>query len=189
MITDFWPTLTEKAASINMSDFINQVLPPGSKIAQYDRSKQSSQQPSDVPHAFIEAMSVREEVFVKEQKVPLENELDDDDQRSFHWIAYASVGAPKSPEPKPVDAPITEDITDAERRKSTGSKLAIGTIRIVPWPHPEPGLHHDIETGDNTKGRETSKMYDGKEAYVKLGRLAVLKQFRGECSSVHYGYV
>jgi predicted GNAT family N-acyltransferase len=31
-------------------------------------------------------MEVREQVFVKEQNIPLENEFDADDARSCHWV-------------------------------------------------------------------------------------------------------
>lgn len=71
------------------------LLPPlGLSIAGYDRERSPSQQPASVPQLFLDAMRVREEVFVHEQGVPLENELDSDDARSWHWVVYA--GAPRS---------------------------------------------------------------------------------------------
>ncbi|KAF8439530.1 acyl-CoA N-acyltransferase [Terfezia claveryi] len=80
--------------------------------------------------AFQDAMTVREEVFVMEQGVPLENELDEDDYRSFHWVVYASVAS------------------------------ALGTIRLVPPPHaphtqvtPTPHHHPDSPPpGANEEG-------------------------------------
>jgi hypothetical protein len=44
------------------------------------------QQPG-IPKTFLDAMEVREQVFVDEQKVPLENEFDADDHRSCHWVS------------------------------------------------------------------------------------------------------
>lgn len=51
----------------------------------YDRKRPSSEQLESIPKTFIDAMEVREEVFVKEQKVPLDNEFDSDDYRACHW--------------------------------------------------------------------------------------------------------
>ncbi|KAL7266775.1 hypothetical protein RUND412_010659 [Rhizina undulata] len=61
---------------------------------------------------FKDAMIVRTEVFVHEQSVPAENELDSDDSRSFHLVAYA-----------------TSEIDGKEET------IPVGTIRIVPAPH------------------------------------------------------
>jgi hypothetical protein len=57
-----------------------------SNLSEYDRKKRPSQQPSSIPKIFIEAMEVREQVFVIEQGVPLENEFDSDDARACHWV-------------------------------------------------------------------------------------------------------
>lgn len=61
------------------------------------------------PQTFLDAMLVREAVFVDEQKVALENEFDEEDPRCWHWVLYAP-GESES-EPKPA-----------------------GTIRLVPFP-------------------------------------------------------
>lgn len=58
---------------------------------------------------FKDAMVVRTEVFVHEQGVPIENERDDDDERSIHWVIYAD------------------------------SETPVGVIRLVPSPHDHPG--------------------------------------------------
>lgn len=167
------------------TEFISMLEPPGSAIAKYDCSKPSSEQPSSIPSTFCEAMSIREEVFVKEQGVPLENELDADDPRSFHWVAYASVGTHGGSPPPAYDGPghrkssSSSSAKDEERRKSesTASRVAVGCIRLVPPPHPpNPYISHDdgngaaLPNGDHTLHRS--------EPYVKLGRLATLPQFR-----------
>jgi len=56
-----------------------------SNLDGYNRKESSLEQPN-VPKTFLDAMEVREEVFVKEQGVPLENEFDSDDPRACHWV-------------------------------------------------------------------------------------------------------
>jgi predicted GNAT family N-acyltransferase len=113
-------------------------------------------------------MIVRHTVFVEEQGVPLENEFDEDDPRSYHWVAYASVpvkarSQPTSPEMKPHDEKM-EDNSD----KPASTKIPIGTIRLVPGPfdHPHPN------------GKMETAVHKISETYVKIGRLAVIKEFR-----------
>jgi hypothetical protein len=52
----------------------------------YDRKLPPSKQPGNIPKTFLDAMEVREEVFVQEQGVPLDNEFDADDARACHWV-------------------------------------------------------------------------------------------------------
>lgn len=162
------------------TEFISMLEPPGSSIAKYDCSKPSSKQPSSIPSTFVEAMSIREEVFVKEQAVPLENELDTDDPRSFHWVAYASVGTHGGSPPPAYDnldhrkSSSTGSAKDEDRRKSesTASRVAVGCIRLVPPPHP-PNPYLPQSNSDAQPNGDTHS-----EPYVKLGRLATLPQFR-----------
>lgn len=158
-----------------MSEFIAFLAPPGPALANYDSKELHTSQPEGVPEVFRDAMSVREEVYVEEQKIPLENEFDLDDPRSFHWVAYASVG---------VSAQEAATSPPSGRKGSTANKLAVGTIRMVPPPHPphpEPDSHHAIDNHDGVPfgGDATHAAHDGKEPYIKLGRLAVLPPFRG----------
>jgi len=60
------------------------------------------------PEVFRDAMRVRETVFCDEQHCSLENELDEDDSKSWHWVVY-SEGKDSRP---------------------------VGVIRLVPPPHP-----------------------------------------------------
>ena len=101
---------------------------------------------------------------------------------------YASINTTTEPE-----------VTDSEgniitRKKSVSRSVPIGTVRLVPFPHPphpEPGsvyaadaletgadLGHSSNPPPYIVDRETT-YHDGKEPYIKLGRLAVLKEFRG----------
>jgi len=167
------------------SEFVDAIQPLHERLKLYDRSKPSSEQAKNdaadpakaIPQGFIDAMTVREEVFVQEQKVPLENELDDDDERSFHWVVYASIPVKqKSPE-----LPHQNGHADPNRRISTSTKIPIGTIRLVPpphAPHPTPGTHHKADALDGDLRKDSTAVHDGKEAYVKLGRLAVIPEFR-----------
>lgn len=148
-------------------EFITRIHPIGDRMTKlYDPSQPPTNQPQNdaadiakaVPQDFIDAMIVREAVFVKEQGVPLQNELDEDDPRSFHWVAYASV---------PAKHASPDSATDSEnRRKSTSTKVPVATIRLVPPPHPP---HHQNPTWLHKQ-----------ETYVKLGRLAVLPEYRGQ---------
>ena len=99
-------------------------------------------------------------------------------------MIYASVNTTTDPE-----------VTDSSgkiitRKKSITKSIPIGTIRLVPFPHPphpEPGSSYAadaLETSASPSAptyitdRETT-FHDGKEPYIKLGRLALLKEFRG----------
>jgi predicted GNAT family N-acyltransferase len=129
------------------TEFISMLPPPGASIAKYDRTRPSSDQDPSIPSTFCEAMSIREDVFVREQGVPFENELDPDDPRSFHWVVYASVGTSSGASPPPgttrhcknSSAGSGKGLTDEEGRRkseSTASRVAVGCIRLVPPPHP-----------------------------------------------------
>jgi len=148
----------------------------------YDRTKWHSEQPAHIPKAFIDAMEVREQVFVKEQGVPLENEFDSDDARSCHWVVYASINTTTDPEEKDSEGNIIR------RKQSVTRSTPIGAIRLVPFPHaphPEPGSKFVFDPNEQLSSpppyiidRPTT-YHDGKEPYLKLGRIAVVKEFRG----------
>lgn len=133
----------------------------------YDRTLPAAVQPSSVPISFLDCMAVREEVFVKGQNIPLQLEADSDDCLSYHWVAYASDG--------------------------NGSPVPVGNLRLVPFPHeahPLPGSSFDLPENPTSNGlraepkpwivdRATS-FHDGREPYIKLGRMAVLDEYRGK---------
>lgn len=161
--------------------FINFLGP--SDLSGYDRKKGPSEQPSNISQTFLDAMEVREEVFVKEQKVPLENEFDSDDARACHWVIYASINTVTDPEETDAQGNVVR------RKKSVTRSTPIGTIRLVPFPHPphpEPNSRYAadaLETGPSDPPEwildRATTYHDGKEPYIKLGRLAVVKEFRG----------
>ncbi|KAJ9667214.1 hypothetical protein H2201_002735 [Coniosporium apollinis] len=186
---------------MSSTEFMSFLPPPGPSISNYDRHSPSTAQSASVPATFKEAMSIREAVFVEEQHVPLENELDYDDPRSFHWVVYASVGtsssSPSGSRPSTrsrKDSTSAEDRRQEERRRSsaTASRVAVGTIRLVPPPHPphpSPGTAHKIDnkevplssSPEQAESRHPlpTPLHDNREPYVKLGRLATLQPYRG----------
>ncbi|KAJ4255583.1 hypothetical protein NW762_009580 [Fusarium torreyae] len=164
-----------------------------SNLEGYQRGAPIEEQPPTVSQTFLDAMEVREQVFVEEQKVPADNEFDADDSRSCHWVVYASVNKTEELEIRDEDGNVIQP------RKSSTRSTPIGNIRLVPFPHdPHPkdggrywnGIlegQNGHENGDTSldspnkpyiEDRPTS-FHDGKEPYVKLGRLAVIKEFRG----------
>ncbi|KAI1107395.1 hypothetical protein F4804DRAFT_198710 [Jackrogersella minutella] len=181
----------------------------------YDNSKPSSQQAPHISKTFRDAMEVREAVFVAEQGWSLALEHDADDARSCHWVTYASVNRTTEPEERD---PRTGEVT--RPRKSETRGMPIGTLRIVPFPHPphphpggryidnvlqeeeDPPPSSFKKQGDGAATRPRTRTltsvdeerqvsalpfgadapttyHDGKEPYVKLGRLAVIPMFRG----------
>ena len=69
------------------SEFVDFIVPLKERLKLYDPAKPPTDQPKNdasdptkaIPQGFVDAMIVREEVYVKEQNVQLENELDEDD--------------------------------------------------------------------------------------------------------------
>lgn len=209
--------------------FITRLEP--TRLDKYNPKLPPDQQSQHIPPVYIDVMSVREAVFVQEQGCPLEYQHDADDARSCHWVMYASVRMTTSPE---VRDPHTDLVI--QKRCSETRTMPIGTLRIVPFPHPphppEGGryvggvLQYDNGTtsngstngstnGSNGDGKplgsnldgmapppqrhrsftaaehrrlsdpfpfgrdRRTDFHNGKEAYVKLGRVAVLHEFRG----------
>lgn len=171
-------------------------------------------QPATVDPIFVDAMEVRNAVFVDEQKVPADNEYDRDDARSCHWVAYASIN-------KVVEEAVYDENNKVVRpRRSSTRSVPIGTLRLVPFPHePHPvpngdywdgklvgtvnpdgsvtpavltgtyttSVRGEVAGGESTVGKPSvpqpanrpTTLHDGQEPYVKFGRLAVAKEFRG----------
>jgi predicted GNAT family N-acyltransferase len=107
---------------------------------------------------FTHAMHIRDSVFVQEQLCRAEEEIDDDDGRSWGWVVYAH--------------------HHPEQNQGDGGE-AVGTIRLVPPPH----LRHSHLTsaaGEEETGGKKKKEYDIQhEPYIRITRVAVLAAFRG----------
>lgn len=92
--------------------------------------------------------------------------------KSSTWTAYASVPGHVQPIPSNGGHP--------NRRQSTSTKLPIGTIRLVPPPNNATHnlTNHRHMNGQPYSGPPRSLIHNGKEAFITLGRLAILKEFR-----------
>lgn len=91
--------------------------PPGAIVA--PNGFPADPRPLGAPQTFLDAMDIRIKVFCDEQKCAIEPELDEDDPKSWSWVAY---------------------------KKDSGSEVSVpvSTLRLVPPPHPaHPNGHHD----------------------------------------------
>lgn len=165
------------------TEFISILHPPKDKLDGYDNSKPCSKQTITVPPPFSEAMAVREEVFGA-QDIPLEAEFDEDDARSWHWVAYASVATTGSaPKNMHAGSQARGPTDEARRSSASATRKAVATIRLIPPPH-GPNKYRE-ETHKTDKHTDVDPPSDKiepahpNEPYVKLGRLATLKAYRG----------
>ena len=99
---------------------------------------------------FYDALKVRIDVFKIEQKCDPAMEVDAEDAISWHWVIYAENGEKQ--------------------------EVPAATIRLVPAQ-----AHADADDEKAVHGPNytSSLLWDHKEPYVKFGRLAALKEFRG----------
>jgi predicted GNAT family N-acyltransferase len=75
---------------------------------------------------FTDAMKVRNAVFVVEQGVPAENELDHEESRCWHWVVYQGttpVGAVRLVAPPHLDA-------DGPDKELEGNFLKLGRLAV-----------------------------------------------------------
>ena len=78
---------------------------------------------------------------------------------------------------------------EEQARRPSGYRLPVATLRLIPpphGPHPAPGSVDGVGgkwPSGSTEGKvhdhHATAMHDGREPYVKLGRLATLKEYRG----------
>lgn len=111
-----------------------------------------------MPPLFLSALRVRIPVFVHEQHCSLRGEIDADDARSWHWVAFAGDG---------------DDDT-----------AAVAALRLVPPPNeegnPEKGGGTDEQGRRTSPSHTPSRFWDGREPYVKVGRVATRSEYRGQ---------
>lgn len=161
-----------------------------------------------MPQLFLAAHKVRFEVFVIEQHCSAANEIDADDATSWHWVIYATPSPPPSPSPPPphegrawLEWSLAGKATEQEGHffndkngendnnnnnrindEESGSVSPVATIRLVPF-----SPSHSVTAPPSGEGgaaeqqptHTATKMWNGKEAYIKLGRLATLRSHRG----------
>lgn len=158
--------------------------PLGRNLLIYNRHLPAQAHSQTISQTFRDAMSVREAVFCNELKaVSMGNDADSDDARACHWVLYSASTGTSS--------------TSAEEKKVT-ERRPIGTVRLVPSPHaphPSPGAEF-LKPGAQTTLLSSEEVFgapyptyaietptllhDGKEPYVKLGRLCIIKEYRGK---------
>jgi predicted GNAT family N-acyltransferase len=113
--------------------------------------------PSTNHPVFTHAMTVRHDVFVNEQNCAADAERDEDDARSWEFVIYA----------KPQGEHAQEEMKEEEEKP-------VAVVRLVPPPHaPHDTLH------DPARASEFPRFDTVHEPYVKVTRVAVLKEFRG----------
>ncbi|GLB09373.1 hypothetical protein AtubIFM57258_005291 [Aspergillus tubingensis] len=96
------------------------------------------------------ALLIRRDVFVHEQNCTPDGEIDSDDPRSWQWVVYA------------------------HHQDTVSTPTPVAVIRLVPPPH----APHEILTHPETAS--SLPKWDLKsEPYVKLTRVAVVKEWRG----------
>lgn len=176
------PTTNGNGDGNGGTEFVNIQPPAKAALDGYNNSLPCSKQTIDIPQTFRDAMAVREEVY-GEQGVPLEAEFDEDDARSWHWVAYASVATSSGSPPKAM-RPISHNTPadDARRASATASRVPVATIRLIPPPHGpnkyvEKQHEADRHPDSDPPNGDSEKNYTI-EPYVKLGRLAVLAPYR-----------
>lgn len=115
----------------------------------------SDQTDSSAPSIFHDALAVRIPVFIHEQKCNNELEIDEMDEQSFHWVIYA-------------------------KETDHGPEVPAATIRFIP-PDPQGQTHTDFgsPTVNGHPYYEGSLLWDHKEPFAHIGRLATVKAFRG----------
>lgn len=114
-----------------------------------------------------------------EQHCPLDTEIDADDARSWHWIAFDRDLPVATLRLVPVTAiPVRE-----------GQKREDGWKAVVVMEKEHLGVSDREAAADAAVGGEggrrtephhgATRMWDGREAYVKIGRMATLSSHRG----------
>lgn len=189
------------------SPSIHLLPPPGPSVlllSTDDAFSPQGQGTSTVAQVFLAAVKVRFEVFVIEQHCPAANEIDTDDARSWHWVIYAPPSPPLNGHPRAFGLEpslvgkaakggwqerghhLDNDIINNKKfnDEESGSVIPVATIRLVPFsPSPPTAAPPSGEGGAAAEQQipihTATKMWNGKEAYIKLGRLATLRSHRG----------
>ncbi|KAL8776641.1 MAG: hypothetical protein Q9213_008192, partial [Squamulea squamosa] len=122
--------------------------------------------PKDVPPLFFAALRVRIPVFITEQRCSIEGEIDADDARSWHWIAFDGHLPVATLRLVPI-------ITVTGQEGSEAKKVVVMEKE-----------HVDLHDGEGRDRRSepyhgATKIWDGREPYIKIGRMATLASHRG----------
>ena len=113
----------------------------------------------------------------------LENEYDQDDPRSQLWVLYKSNLESEVDRLREVDRiPTVSRFVDQDgNNDSAVNDIPIATTRLVPPPHLP---HHTLSSAavdpNDTHDVPGFGIIEADEPYIKLGRLAVLREGRGK---------
>ena len=123
----------------------------------------SNPNPSGNPSIFNDAMAVRRKVFIEEQNIDENAEIDDDDPRSWHWVLYTDSSGQINGSTGKENATI-----------GNGDPKPVAVTRLVPPPH----APHEVVS--HPEKADLFPKYDlAHEPCVKLTRVAVLPEYRG----------
>ncbi|KAL8770504.1 MAG: hypothetical protein Q9209_003759 [Squamulea sp. 1 TL-2023] len=160
---------------VSSSITIAHLAPPGSSILSLPHSLLSSltkpeasppTPPKDFPSLFLAAICVRIPVFITEQRCSIEGEIDADDARSWHWIAFDG----DLPVATLRLVPVSIVTTEVEGKKE---EVMVMEKEHVDLPNNE-GRDRRSEPYHGA-----TKIWDGREPYIKIGRMATLASYRG----------
>lgn len=144
-------------------------LPPSLLLSLTLRNTNPQKTPSNIPVPFLSALRVRIPVFVSEQHCSLAGEIDADDARSWHWIAFD--GEQPVATLRLVPVPTTTEAEGQGEEKE---------VVVMEKEHVD--LHDEAEGRDERMSEPyhgATKMWDGREPYIKIGRMATLAEYRG----------
>ncbi|RMJ28977.1 hypothetical protein PHISP_00188 [Aspergillus sp. HF37] len=125
----------------------------------------SNPHPSQNPATFNDAFAVRRRVFIEEQNIAAEAEIDDDDARSWQWVLYTA---------KPDTNGTQAQANGSDCCSSNPAPEPVAVVRLVPPPHPP----HESLTGPD-KAASLPEFDLLHEPCIKLTRVAVVPEFRG----------
>ncbi|KAL4879441.1 acyl-CoA N-acyltransferase [Aspergillus karnatakaensis] len=168
------------ATATPTSKYTTALLPPPGPNTPLTLPTRTIPSPPTNSQIFTDALAVRLEVFVDEQKCTAEIEIDDDDARSWHWVLYDEQATTQNP--------IFGVLTGKQKEEKL--RIPVAVVRLVPGPH---ASHEDfvkawqaIEgAGDGEKQHAANADVDGAkydlvhEPYIKFGRVCVLAGYRG----------
>ena len=117
---------------------------------------------------FIAALYLRKVVFVDEQRCDAANEFDDaDDTQCLHWLLTTLENEEDGEEPAAIvrlaPASVQLHVEGKDKLENDGAE------------RPSAKEQEILDSPD----MERSHVWDGKELYVTLGRLATLREYRG----------
>ena len=131
----------------------------------------------DEPHLLRQAFAVRRIVFVDEQRVSVEDEFDEFEDSSAHFLALADGDTPcGAARWRQTDKGVKLErfaVLQAYRGKGVGSALVEAVM-------------HDIDASGVTGKRYLHAQLDAVALYAKFGFKAVGEQF-SECDIMHQG--